>query len=136
MSLRTFTELDEIDSFEGRFEYLSVDAVVGRETFGHERYLNQHFYRSPEWRRARNEVIERDNGCDMAMPGFEIFSRIIVHHMNPMTIRDVEYGNPDIVNPEYLISVTHDTHNAIHFGDRSLLKLPIVERRPNDHIEW
>lgn len=136
MTLRTFTELERIDDYHERFEYLSVRTLVGAETFGHERYLNQNFYRSHEWKQARYEVIERDNGCDMAMPGFEIFSRIIVHHMNPMTIEDVEYGNPDIVNPEYLISVTHETHNAIHYGDSSLLAQPVVVRRSNDHIEW
>ena len=136
MTVRTFTELRRIDNYMDRFDYLALSSSVGAETFGHERYLNQAFYRSWAWKQARMDVIERDNGCDLAMPGFEIYSRIIIHHMNPITVEDVERGNPDIVDPEFLISVTHETHNAIHYGSRANLKQPLVERRPRDHIEW
>jgi hypothetical protein len=133
---RTFTELAQLDTFLERFEYLSIKGVVGDPTFGYERYLNQAFYRSREWRRARDEVISRDWGNDLGVNGYEIHDRILVHHMNPITPQDVAQRNPDILNPEYLISVTHNTHNAIHYGDKSILRLPIVERRPGDTQLW
>lgn len=133
---KSYYELSRFQTFEERFEYLQVNSVVGASTFGHERFLNQEFYRSREWKDARNYVIARDNGCDLGIPGFEIYDRIIVHHMNPMSPDVIEHGDPSILDPEYLISVTHSTHNAIHFGDKSLLPQPFVERSPNDHMPW
>lgn len=133
---RTYTELAKLETFEERFAYLSIKARVGESTFGFERHLNQKFYTSREWRLARDEVIARDLGCDLGVAGFDIFDRILIHHMNPMVPTDLIHGNPDILNPEFLISVTHNTHNAIHYGDASLLRLPIVERRPGDTRLW
>lgn len=133
---RSFTELNLLSTFEERFDYLSIKGVVGEQTFGGERYLNQAFYRSREWKWARDIVIARDYGNDLGVDGFDIRERILVHHMNPITPQDVLNRNPDILNPEYLISVTHNTHNAIHYGDRTLLRLPFVERRPGDTDLW
>lgn len=133
---RTFSELIELATFEDRFDYLRLKGVVGESTFGFERHLNQKFYTSREWRLTRDAVITRDYGCDLAMPGFEIHSRILIHHMNPITPEDIVHGNVDILDPEYLISVTHRTHNAIHYGDKHLLALPVVVRRPGDTRLW
>lgn len=134
--MRTYSELITIPTFEERFKYLQLNGEVGQDTFGFDRYLNQVFYRSPEWRRVRDQVIVRDNGCDLAHPEHEIFGRITIHHMNPVSLRDIEERNEDILNPEYLISTTHATHNAIHYGDESLLPRDPVERRPNDTCPW
>lgn len=134
--MRTYSELITIPTFEERFKYLQLNGEVGQDTFGFDRYLNQVFYRSPEWKRVRDQVIIRDNGCDLAHPEHEIFGRITIHHMNPVSLRDIEERNKDILNPEYLISTTHATHNAIHYGDESLLPRDPVERRPNDTCPW
>lgn len=134
--LRTFSELSRLHTFEERFDYLSLRSNVGDSTFGFERYLNQAFYRSAEWKHIRHVVIARDEGMDLGVDGHEIHDRIIIHHMNPMTIEQVEHGDLDILNPEYLITTTHNTHNAIHFGDVSLLPKPFVERRPGDTKSW
>ncbi len=134
--MRTYSELAKLDDFVERFEYLSLKGVVGESTFGYERHRNQTFYRTREWRMVRDEVISRDLGNDLGVPGFEIYDRILIHHMNPITVVDVIQRNPDILNPEYLISVTHNTHNAIHYGDKSILRLPMVERRPGDTDLW
>lgn len=134
--MRTYSELITIPTFEERFKYLQLNGEVGQDTFGFDRYLNQVFYRSPEWKRVRDQVIIRDNGCDLAHPEHEIFGRITIHHMNPVSLRDIEERNEDILNPEYLISTTHATHNAIHYGDESLLPRDPVERRPNDTCPW
>lgn len=134
--IRTYSELSQLETFEERFAYLSIKARVGESTFGFERHLNQKFYTSREWRLVRDEVIARDLGCDLGVVGFDIHDRILIHHMNPMVPTDLIHGNPDILNPELLISVTHNTHNAIHYGDASLLRLPIVERRPGDTRLW
>lgn len=134
--MRTYTELSEFETFEDRFEYLSLKGVVGEPTFGSERFRNQSFYRSREWKIVRDEVITRDHGCDMGVLGHDIHNRIIIHHMNPMTPMDLVSGDNDILDPEFLISVTHNTHNAIHYGSKSLLALPIVERRPGDTQLW
>jgi hypothetical protein len=136
MRTRTYSELIRIDTFEERFRYLSLQGQVGVDTFGFDRYLNQTFYASREWKRIRQQVIARDEGCDMAVPGFEIYDRIYVHHMNPMTPEDIKHGNDDILNPEYLICVTHKTHNAIHYGDERQLPRQFVERRPGDTKLW
>lgn len=134
--IRRYSELRRLDTFEDRFEYLKLRGGVGEKTFGFERYLNQQFYRSAEWKRTRQIVIARDNGLDLGFDGYEIYDRIIIHHMNPMTIEDVESGSEDILNPEYLITTTHMTHNAIHYGDISLLPKPIIVRQPGDTKLW
>lgn len=133
---KSYSELRRLDTIEERFNYLSLRGVVGDKTFGFDRYLNQQFYASVEWRRIRDYVIVRDNGCDLGVEGFDIHDRIYVHHMNPMTIGDFTEYNPDILDPEFLIAVTLRTHNAIHYGDKSLLPKPIVERRPGDTKLW
>lgn len=133
---RTYSELAQLETFEERFEYLALRGVVGESTFGHDRYLNQGFYRSVEWKQIRNHVIARDEGCDLGAVGYEIYDRIYIHHMNPMTAADIEHGNADNLNIEYLISTTHRTHNAIHYGDASLLQTNLVERLPGDTQLW
>lgn len=133
---RSYTEINKLGTFEERFDYLSLKGSVGESTFGFERHLNQKFYTSREWRLTRDAVISRDLGLDLGVPGFEIYTRILIHHMNPMTPEDIVHGNADILDPEYLITVTHRTHNAIHYGDRSLLALPFIERRPGDTLLW
>jgi hypothetical protein len=134
--IRTYSQLKSYASFQDRFDYLNLKGIVGRETFGFERYMNQQFYRSKEWRDLRHHVIARDEGCDLGIPGYEIFDRPIVHHMNPMTPEALIHGDSDILNPEYLILVTHDTHNAIHYGDASRLPRTLVERQPGDTRLW
>jgi len=121
---------------EERFDYLSLRGQVGESTFGFDRWINQDFYTSKEWRDLRHEVIVRDEGCDLGIPGFEIHSRLAIHHMNPMRVEDIVDGNDDILNPEFLIVVSHRTHNAIHYGDASLLPKPPIERRPGDTRLW
>lgn len=135
-TLKTFTELQRLPTFEARFNYLSVKSIVGRATFGAERFLNQVFYTSKEWRDVRQEVIARDYGLDLAMPGHEIYNKVIIHHMNPLTVEDIDERNPDILDPELLITVSHETHNAIHYGDVDRLSRPPVERRPGDTRPW
>lgn len=134
--IRTYSQLRSYETFEERFEYLNLKGIVGQETFGFERYMNQQFYRSKEWRDLRHHIIARDEGNDLGLPGYEIFDRPIVHHMNPMTSQDLIHGDADNLNPEYLILVTHPTHNAIHYGDASKLAKPLVERRPGDTRLW
>lgn len=134
--IRTYSELRRIDSFDERFRYLQLRGQVGEATFGFDRWINQEFYRSREWRRVRDHVIVRDNGCDMGVEDWEIHDGIYIHHMNPMTVADITSGDPSILDPEFLISVTHRTHNAIHYGDESLLPRPLVERKPGDTKLW
>jgi len=122
--------------FEDRFEYLVLHGEVGVSTFGFDRWLNQTFYRSREWRQVRDHVVFRDEACDLGVPGYEIHSGLLVHHMNPMLPEDLEQGEAWILNPEYLITTTHRTHNAIHYGDRSLIPRPPVQRRPGDTRLW
>lgn len=136
MRTRSYTELIQLGTIEERFDYLSLRGGVGVPTFGFERYLNQRFYQSRQWRQIRQAVIARDLGCDLGVDGYDIYDQVYIHHMNPMTVEDIESGNPDILNPEYLISVTHRTHNAIHYGDRSQLPQPFVERTPGDTKLW
>lgn len=136
MRIRTYSELSRLETLEERYEYLKLGGVVGRATFGFDRYLNQDFYRSALWRRTRNLVIARDYGCDLGVEGFEIHDRVYVHHMNPMTPQDIVHANVDILDPEFLITVTHRTHNAIHYGDGRLLPPRIIERRPGDTKLW
>lgn len=134
--LRTYTELSTLDSFIDRFKYLQLNGQVGADTFGFDRYLNQTFYHSYEWRKIRDHVIIRDNGCDLGVPGYEINSRIYIHHMNPISLEDIEARVSDILNPEYLICCSHQTHNAIHYGSEELLPSEPVIRRPGDTKLW
>lgn len=135
-STRSYPELLSFTTFEERFEYLSIKARIGEDTFGFERWMNQSFYRSKEWREVRQEVIIRDSACDLGVEGFDIHERAIVHHIIPMTVEDLEEGNPLVLDPNNLITTTHNTHNAIHWGDKSLLRLPPVERKPGDTTLW
>lgn len=136
MKIRTYSELRRLDTFEDRYDYLQLRGEVGRSTFGFDRYLNQRFYTSREWKQVRNQVIARDEGLDLGIDGYEIYDRIIIHHMNPMTVDDIQHGDDDILDPEFLITTTHDTHNAIHYGDRNLLRQPLVERHRGDTKLW
>lgn len=133
---RTYSELKRFNTHESRYEYLRLLGTVGASTFGHERFVNQDFYRSSEWKNARYQVISRDRGLDLGIEGFEIFDKIIVHHMNPISEEDIIHGNLDILDPEFLICCTQNTHNAIHFGDKSKLVQPWVERQPGDTLLW
>lgn len=133
--IRTYSELKSLKTFEDRFEYLRVGALVGQETFGFERYQNQRFYNSYEFKRVRDEVIARDGGYDLGSIDRPINGRVIVHHMNPMTIEMLEEGDDTILNPEYLISCSLLTHNCIHFGTDEVLRLP-TERKPGDTKLW
>lgn len=134
--IRTCTELFRLESFPERYKYLRLGGEVGASTFGFDRYLNQQFYRSKEWRDMRSQVIARDEGCDLGVWGFDLHDRVLVHHMNPVTPNDIARGYESILNPEYLITVSHDTHNAIHYGDESLLKHSLVERIQGDTKLW
>lgn len=136
MIIRTFTELRRFHTFEERFEYLRLKGAVGAATFGFNRYMNQQFYRSAQWKHVRNEVIARDLGLDLGIAGHEIFDKPLVHHMNPMTVDAIQEGSADILDPEFLITTSHITHNAIHYGDKTLLRQPLVERRPGDTKLW
>lgn len=136
MIIRTYTELSRLSTFEERYEYLRLGGSVGKETFGYDRYLNQILYRSQKWKDIREQVIIRDNGCDLGLEGYEIYGKIIIHHMNPITIEDIERQSDFLFNPEFLICTVHNTHNAIHYGDESLLpKAPIIRSR-NDTCPW
>lgn len=133
---RSYKELIRIPSFKERFEYLRLDASVGSETFGFDRYMNQRFYTSVEWRRFRNKVIVRDNSNDMAHPGFPISGRIIIHHLNPLTPEDIEESTDRLFDMNNVICVSEDTHNAIHYGAVDVLPKDYVPRMPNDTIPW
>ena len=133
---KTYSELITIPTFEERYEYLRLDGVVGEATFGYDRYLNQILYTSKEWRKFRDDIIIRDNGCDLACPGFEIPVRAIVHHINPITVEDVVNRHPKVFDPENVITVSHNTHEAIHYGDETLLIIAPNERTPNDTCPW
>lgn len=136
MRVRTYSELRRLSTFEDRFNYLSLLGEVGAATFGFDRWINQHFYRSREWKHVRDLVVVRDDGCDLGVPGYEVHNRPLVHHMNPITPEDLERGEEWVLDPKYLITTTHRTHNAIHYGDQSLLRRPPAERRPGDTKLW
>lgn len=137
MTNRSYSELRKLTTFDERYEYLALKGVVGQSTFGFDRHINQQFYTSTEWRHVRQQVIARDEGLDLGIPGYEIFDKVIIHHMNPMTVDDVYHNTDDrILDPEFLICTTHRTHNAIHYGDASLLVQPLVPRRPGDTRLW
>ena len=134
--IRSYSELRRLHTFEERYRYLALNGNVGEATFGFDRYINQQFYRSREWKQIRDKVIVRDNGCDLGIDGYEIHSRIFIHHMNPMTVKEIEHGDESIVDPRFLITTTNRTHNAIHYGDESLLLLPFKPRTPGDTKLW
>jgi hypothetical protein len=136
MRIRTYTELCYLDTFEERFDYLVVRGIVGEATFGHNRWLNQRFYHSYEWRHVRDYVVARDLGCDLGVPGYEIYSDLLVHHMNPMVLEDLEIGRDNALDPEFLITTSKRTHNALHYGDASLLPQPVISRQPGDTRLW
>ena len=135
-TIKCYSELILLPTFQARYQDLRLNGEVGKETFGFDRYMNQFFYRSPEWRRVRDFVITRDEGCDLGVPGREIFGRVIIHHMNPIRPEDIRNRSELLLNPEYLITTIHDTHLAIHYGDEHLLLQEPVERRPNDTCPW
>jgi hypothetical protein len=134
--IRRFSEWNRLTTFEERFEYLVLRGRVGEDTFGFDRYLNQEFYRSSEWRHIRDVVIVRDQGCDLGLPGYEIHDRVYIHHVNPMTPEDLIHGRDGILDPEFLITTTHRTHNAIHYGGALPRATQVVERRPGDTKLW
>lgn len=135
-NIKTYSELITIPTFEKRFEYLKLDGQVGIETFGFNRYLNQAFYKSDEWLSIRDYVITRDNGCDLGMEGYEIYGRILIHHINPITKDDIIQRSRILLDPENLITTVKRTHDAIHYGDSNLLMRAPIERRKNDTCPW
>lgn len=135
-SIKTYSELIKLPTFEERFKYLKLDGRVGEETFGFDRYLNQLFYNSQRWKSVRDFVIIRDGGCDLASTGHEVYSRILIHHMNPISIEDIATESEFLLDPEYLITTVHSTHNAIHYGDETLLMRAPIERTKNDTCPW
>jgi hypothetical protein len=134
--IRTYSELRQLETFEERYHYLELKGVLGQATFGFDRWINQRFYRSPEWKYVRNRVIIRDNGCDLGILGFEIFSGLIIHHMNPLTVNDLKIGDERIINPNFLITTSLQTHNAIHYGDQNLLPRGPIVREAGDTTLW
>lgn len=137
MRIRTYSELSSLRTFDERFEYLNLNGKVGVDTFGFDRVFNQMFYRSDEWKRVRDKVIIRDNACDLGLEGFEIYGeRILIHHMNPISLDDIKDATDFLLNPEYLITTVHATHNAIHYGDKNLLNKVPITRSKNDTCPW
>jgi hypothetical protein len=135
-SIRRYSELSRLDTFDERFEYLRLGGGVGRSTFGFDRYINQQFYSSREWKSARDYVIYRDNGCDLGVPGYEIHTELLIHHMNPMDVDDILHGEDWILDPEFLITTTQATHNDIHYGKRTSYPKVVTERAPGDTRLW
>lgn len=136
MRIRTYTELSQLSTFEERYEYLALGGIVGESTFGFDRWMNQQFYRSREWRLIRSEVIARDLGFDLGDRDTPIRGAHLIHHMNPLTRTDIEEATENLLDPEFLICTALRTHNAIHYGDRNLLPKPMIERRPGDTVPW
>lgn len=136
ISSRSYRELQRIETFEDRFKYLSLQGQVGTSTFGFDRYLNQRLYASREWRTLRSFVIARDTGCDLGIDEYEIHDKLLVHHMNPIGVHDLTNDNDAVFNPDFLITTTHRTHNAIHYGDERLLRKPFVPRKNGDTKLW
>ena len=135
--IRYYSELIQLPTFKERFEYLKLSGSVGKATFGYDRYLNQNFYKSQEWKRLRNDIIVRDNGCEMGLEDFEIRGRIFIHHMNPIVDNDIVNVSDYLMNPEYLVCVSHDIHNAIHYGNDDIIRCKdYIPRRPNDTCPW
>ena len=136
MSIRTYSELITIPTFEERFEYLQLKGTVGKDTFGYDRYLNQVLYSSPEWKRLRNQIIIRDDGCDLACDGYDVYGKVLIHHLNPITVEDVLARSRKVFDPDNLVCVSHNTHNAIHYGDVDLLVTGPIIRTKNDTCPW
>lgn len=136
MMTKTYNELIKFKTFEERFEYLRLFGSVGRSTFGFDRYINQRFYSSPIWKQVRDFVIVRDKGCDLGVLGYEIYDSILIHHINPISVDDILHSEEWITNPEYLITTTQRTHNAIHYGDTSLIPKTVISRSPGDTKLW
>ena len=137
MKIKTYSELVRLETFEERFEYLKLSGVVGMDTFGFDRIFNQQFYSSKEWKRIRDKIIIRDYGCDLGIKGYEIFGqRIYIHHMNPISMKDIATQTEFLLNPEFLITVTHSTHNAIHYGGKKLITQEPIVRTKNDTCPW
>ena len=136
MSIKTYSELITIPTFEERFEYLQLKGSVGKDTFGYDRHLNQVLYRSPEWKRLRNQIIIRDCGCDLACDGYDIYGKVLIHHLNPITVEDVLARSRKVFDPDNLVCVSHNTHNAIHYGDVGLLVTGPIIRTKNDTCPW
>lgn len=136
VTIRTYSNLKLLETFEERFEYLKLSGTVGLDTFGCDRIFNQQFYHSKEWKDIRNYIIARDNGCDLGMDGYELHEKIYIHHMNPLTLNDISEATENLLNPEYLICVGHNTHNAIHYGDKTLLMKTPIERTKFDTCPW
>lgn len=136
MTIKTYSELITLPTFEQRYEYLRLYGKVGEETFGFDRYLNQMFYNTSEWKSLRDYVIIRDKGCDLAIEGREIYGRIYIHHLNPITVKDIVNRSDYLLNPEYLICTTKNTHDAIHYGDKNLLITEPIARTRNDTCPW
>ena len=136
MSIRTYSELITIPTFEERFEYLQLKGSVGKDTFGYDRYLNQVLYRSPEWKRLRNQIIIRDDGCDLACDGYDVYGKVLIHHLNPITVEDALARSRKVFDPDNLVCVSHNTHNAIHYGDADLLVTGPIIRTKNDTCPW
>jgi hypothetical protein len=133
---RSYSELRQLETFEERFRYLALKGSVGQSTFGYDRWVNQGFYTSREWRQARDGIIVRDNGCDLGLDGYEIHKGLYIHHLNPITFEQLEEGDDCLLDPDNLITVTHRTHNAIHYGDEKQLPLKPVDRRAGDTKLW
>lgn len=136
MTIKRYSEIIELKTFEDRFNYLKLNGEVGVDTFGFDRYLNQKFYKSRRWLSIRDEVIVRDNGCDLGVIGYDIYGKVIIHHMNPITIDDIKHNSDFLINTEFLICTTFDTHQAIHYGDDDLKRANPVERTKNDTCPW
>jgi hypothetical protein len=136
MLIRTYSELRRLKTLEDRYNYLKLTGVVGEPTFGFDRYINQAFYRSTQWKQIRQHIIARDLGCDLGVDGFEIHAHLLIHHMNPMAAIDIVNGGSNILDPEYLITTTLKTHNAIHYGDKNLLPQEFVPRKRGDTKLW
>ena len=134
--VRTYSELQQLETFEERFDYLKLDGVVGRSTFGFDRWINQYFYKLHEWKTARNFVIVRDDGCDLGIPGFEIGSGLLVHHMNPISVDDIKQNEEWILDPNFLITTSLRTHNAIHYSNNNLLPRGFADRKSGDTKLW
>lgn len=136
MIIKTYSELSQLKTFKERYRYLKLDGIVGEETFGFDRYLNQILYKSDEWKSCRNNIIIRDNGCDLGCEGFEVRGRILIHHINPITVEDIVNRNPKVFDPENLILTSHNTHQAIHYGNEDLLIQEPIVRSKNDTCPW
>lgn len=136
MNIKRYSELSRLYTFDERLAYLKLGGGVGRATFGFDRYINQRFYSSREWKSVRNHVIARDNGCDLGIPGYEINVELLIHHMNPLSPDDILHGDGGMLDPEFLITTTHNTHNAIHYGLDDPYPKVVLERTPEDTKLW